>query len=83
MASRAHPSDNPAAAGFSAANRAQPGAQTIGSAVSGRVRQSAQRRLLAAADVARTALARFPGDPEFINLRQTLTPWLELLGRRS
>jgi len=42
-----------------------------------------RRRLLATAEVADTALARFPGDPEFIKLRQVLTPWLEKLTRRA
>jgi len=57
--------------------------EAFGAALNGRDPAAVRRRLLATAEVADTALARFPGDPEFIKLRQVLTPWLEKLTRRA
>ena len=56
--------------------------EAFAAALSRRDQAAAQRRLLSSTEVVRAALARFPDDPEFIKWWQTLTPWLERLGRR-
>jgi tetratricopeptide (TPR) repeat protein len=46
-------------------------------------RAAARGRLLAAAEIARAGLARYPRDPEFTELTRTLAPLLAQVGRRG